>query len=282
MIGVACWFRVNPLYLTFAWALALLLFVRASMKRRVTLSAAVAIGAVLVVSPIVIRNYIVFPDFTPTGGTIGANLWEGLGETELGRSYGFVFGDDKMVEIERARMGLAPDFPLEAFWPDGIRRDRERAREALAFIKQHPIWYAGVMLRRMWGMLKVAGEPLPYYGGAGINVTSKRCLTAEWQGGVVALFVNLLGMLQSVVRYILLPFVAFGVWLAARKEFMMTSLVLTTVLYYLVLGSVAHTEVRYTLPMHALLTVFAGVGLCGLADIIFNRQRPTAVGNEPA
>ena len=220
LLGVACWFRVNPLYLAFAWALALLLFVRASMKRRVALSAAVTVGAVLIISPIVIRNYIVFPDFTPTGGTIGANLWEGLGETELGRSYGFVLGDDKMVEIERARMGLSPDSPLEAFWPDGIRRDRERAREALAFIKQHAIWYAGVMLHRMWGMLKVAGEPLPYYGSAGINVTSKRCLTVEWQGGVAALFVNLLGMLQSVVRYILLPFVAFGVLVAARKEFL--------------------------------------------------------------
>ncbi|HKC63093.1 MAG TPA: hypothetical protein VKB86_05620 [Pyrinomonadaceae bacterium] len=203
-----------------------------------------------------------------------------MGETELGRSYGFVLGDDKMVEVERARMGLTPDAPLGAFWPDGIRRDRERAREALFFIKQHPIWYAGVMLHRMWGMLKVAGEPLPYYGSAGINVTSKRCLTEEWQGGVVALFVNLLGMLQSVVRYILLPFVAFGVWTLARKEFMMTALVLTTVLYYLVLGSVAHTEIRYTLPMHALLTVFAGVGLCGLTDIIFSRQRSAVMSKE--
>ena len=280
MLGVACWFRVNPLYLAFAWAIALLLFVRASLKRRVALSAAVTVGAVLVVSPIVIRNYLVFPDFTLTGGTIGANLWEGLGETELGRSNGFVLGDDKMVEIERARMGLAPDAPLEAFWPDGIRRDRERMREALYFIKQHPIWYAGVMLRRMWGMLKVAGEPLPYYGSAGINVTSARCLPTEWQGGVAALFVTLLGMLQSVVRYILLPFVAFGVWTLARKDFLMTALALTTVLYYLVLGSAAHTEIRYTLPMHALLTVFAGVGLVRLADIVFSRPIWTAIRKE--
>lgn len=280
MLGVACWFRVNPLYLAFAWAIALLLFVRAPFKRRVALSALVTLGALLVVSPIVIRNYLVFPDFTPTGGTIGANLWEGLGETELGRSNGFVLGDDKMVEIERTRMGLAPDAPLEAFWPDGIRRDRERTREALSFIKQHMIWYAGVMLHRMWGMLKVAGEPLPYYGSAGINVTSAKCLTPEWQGGIVALFVNLLGMLQSVARYLLLPCVAFGVWLAARKEFLTTALILTTVLYYLVLGSAAHTEIRYTLPMHALLTIFAGVGLVRLADIVFSRQRSTALRKE--
>jgi len=47
-----------------------------------------------------------------TGGTIGVNLWEGLGETELGRSHGFLFGDDKMLELERARMGLPADAPL--------------------------------------------------------------------------------------------------------------------------------------------------------------------------
>ena len=44
--------------------------------------AAVLFGTVIVISPIVIRNYLVFPDFTPTGGTIGVNLWEGLGEID--------------------------------------------------------------------------------------------------------------------------------------------------------------------------------------------------------
>jgi len=265
-LGVACWFRVNPLYLAAAWALAMLFFVRAGWRRRIALGAALIFGAVLVISPIMIRNYMVFPDFTPTGGTIGVNLWEGLGETELGRSNGFMFGDDNILEKERARLGYPPDFPLKHFWPDGIRRDRERVRESMAFIKKHPVWYAGVMLHRMWGMLKVAGEPLPYYGSAGINVTSRKCLPAEWQGGVVALLVNLLGMFQSVVRYLYLPLAAFGVWLAARKDFFTTALILTTVLYYLVPGSAAHTEIRYVLPMHDLLPVFAGLSVCRLAD----------------
>jgi 4-amino-4-deoxy-L-arabinose transferase-like glycosyltransferase len=277
MLGAACWFRVNPLYLAFAWALALLLFARAEWKRRIALSAAVTVVALLVVSPIVIRNYLVFPDFTPTGGTIGVNLWEGLGETELGRSNGFLYGDGKMVEREREKMGLPPDFPLEPFWPDGIRRDRERAREAISFIKQHPVWYAGVMLRRMWGMLKIFGEPVAYSGSAGINVTSQKCLPTEWQGGVVALFVNLLGIAQSIARYLLLPLAAFGVWLALRKDFLMAALILTTVLYYLVPGTAAHTELRYVMPMHALLTVFAGIGVCRLGEIVLSRRQTTVM-----
>ncbi|MDQ3754083.1 MAG: glycosyltransferase family 39 protein [Acidobacteriota bacterium] len=272
LLGVACWFRVNPLYLAPAWTLALLFFARAGWKRRIAVGATATIGAALVISPIVVRNYMVFPDFTPTGGNIGVNLWEGLGETELGRSYGFVFGDDKMIEVERIRMGLPPDFPLKLLWPDGIRRDRERAREALAVIKKHPVWYAGVMLRRMWGMLKVAGAPLPYYGSAGINVTSQKCLPPERQGGALALFVNVLGMIQSVVRYLFLPLAAVGLWLAARRDRMMAALLMTTVLYYLVPGTAAHTEIRYALPMYGLLCVFGGLTVCGLAELISNRR----------
>jgi hypothetical protein len=208
-----------------------------------------------------IRNYLVFPDFTPTGGTIGVNLWEGLGETELGRSHGFLFGDAKMIALERARMGLPADAPFEMQWPDGIRRDRERTRESLAFIRQHPIWYAGVMMGRMWGMLKVAGDPVPYTGTSGINVTSRKCLPPSWQGGVVALGVNVLGMVQSVVRYLFLPFAAFGIYVAMRRDWRITCLLLVTVLYYLVPGTSAHTEIRYVLPMHGLLIVLAGAGI---------------------
>ena len=265
MLGIACWLRVNPLYLCIGWTIALLAFVKAAWPVRLKMSMAVLLGTVVVIAPIVVRNYLVFPDFTPTGGTIGANLWEGLGETELGRSNGFIFGDDKMVERERMKMNLPPDVQpsvqIDAQWPDGIRRDRERTRESLAFIRQHPVWYLGVMLGRMWGMLKVAGEPVPYCGTSGINVTSKKCLPPQWQGGVIAVGVNVLGMIQSVARYLFLPLAAFGIYVAARRDLRLTCLLLVTVLYYLVPGTAAHTEIRYVLPMHALLIVFAGMGI---------------------
>lgn len=260
-LGVACWLRVNPLYLCVGWAIALLVLVQGTWSLRLKLSAAVLMGTAVVIAPIVIRNYVVFPDFTPTGGTIGVNLWEGLGETELGRQHGFVLGDDKMLEVERARMGWPADKPLDIQWPDGIRRDRERTRESLAFIRQHPIWYLGVMAGRMWGMLKVAGDPVPYTGISGINVTSKKCLPPNWQGGVVAIGVNALGMIQSVVRYLFLPLAAFGIYAAARRDWRLTLLLLVTVVYYLIPGTSAHTEIRYVLPMHGLLIVFAAVAI---------------------
>jgi hypothetical protein len=83
-------------------------------------------------------------------------------------------------------------------------------------------------------------------------------------------------MVQSVVRYLLLPLVAWGVWLGARKDFLMAALLLTTVFYYLVPGTAAHTEIRYMLPMHELLPVFAGLSLCRLAEIGLRRSTRSA------
>lgn len=258
LLGIACWFRVNPLYLCVGWPVALFLFTQAACRRRMILATAAFLGTALVIAPIVIRNYLVFPDFTPTGGTIGTNLWEGLGETELGRQHGFLYGDDKMVEHERQKMGLPPGALTDPQYPDGIRRDRERVRESLAFIRQHPVWYAGVMLGRMWGILKVAGDAVPYTGAAGINVTSGTSLQPKMQGGVLAFVVNVLGVIQSVARYLFLPMVVMGLVLALRADWRMSCLLLVTVLYYLVAGTSGHTEIRYVVPMHGLLAVFAG------------------------
>lgn len=260
-LGIACWLRVNPLYLCLFWAIALFVVVRGMRWLKVKLAAAVLAGTVIVIAPIVIRNYLVFPDFTPTGGTIGVNLWEGLGETQLGRQHGFRVNDDELVEGERVQMGRPGDTSIELQYPDGIRRDKERTRKSLEFIRQRPIWFLGSMPGRMWGMLKVAGDPVPYSGISGINVTSLKCLPEHWQGGVPAFAVNVLGVIQSVVRYLFLPLAALGIYAGMRSDWRMSWLLLATVLYYLVPGTVGHTEIRYVLPMHGVLIVFAGVGV---------------------
>jgi 4-amino-4-deoxy-L-arabinose transferase-like glycosyltransferase len=268
LLGVACWFRVNPLYLAVGWGVALFLVVKAPRRRRIAMSGAVVFATVLVISPIVVRNYLTFPDFTPTGGTIGVNLWEGLGETELGRAHGFRVDDVDLIEGERVKMGWPADQYFDSQWPDGIRRDNERARIAMAFTKERPLWFVGTMFPRMWGMLKVAGDPVPYSGVAGFNVTSRKCLSPAWQGGVAALGVNVLGMIQSVARYLFLPLAAFGIYVAARRNMIAAVVFTVTVLYYLVPGTTGHTEIRYMLAMHGVLTVFAGAAVDRILQIL--------------
>lgn len=269
MVGASCWLRANAMLLPFWWAIALLLLVPADWPRRLRLSGAVMLGALLLIGPIVIRNAITFRAFVPTGLGTGTNLWEGIGETERAAEFGAVYSDQAVVAQERREMGLAPDAPLGLYWPNGVERDRARTRKALSVIASHPVWYAGVMSRRVWGMLKYAGAPLPYYGSAGVNITGRKTLPEGWQTGPVALGVNLLGMMQSVFRYLALPLMLGGVWLGLRGENRRPSWpILVTILYYLLTGSALHMEIRYGLPMQALLLVFAGVATARLCELM--------------
>jgi len=267
LIGISCWLRANAMLLMIFWACALLLFVHAKWRRRVLLGASVVLGAILLMSPLVVRNIIAFHAFVPTGLGAGTNLYEGIGETERGaKEFGAAANDNEVLEQERAALNVPSGTPFELYYPDGIQRDRQRTRKALAIIVRHPFWYAGSVARRMAGVLKYAGEPSGIYGSAGINVTSKKSLPPAWQGAVLALVVNVLGMLQSVLRYVLLPLMLAGLVLAFLLNWRMSALLMATVFYYLVVGSMIHTHVRYGLPMHALLTIFAALTLWRLKE----------------
>ena len=259
MMGASCWLRANALLLGLWCAVALVWFVRASWPIALRLSGIFLLGVLLLVAPVIIRNSRAFHAFVPGGMGVGTNLWEGLGETSRAAEFGAVFGDANVIEQERAEMGLPADAPLALYWPDGLERDRARMRKALGVIRTHPFWFAGVMVRRMAGMLKYAGEPVAYMGTAGINVTSRKCLPPAWQGGILAFGVNALGILQSILRYALLPLMLVGALLALRRDWRTGAMISTIILYYLVVGSVLHTELRYGLPMQTLLFIFAGL-----------------------
>jgi len=216
----------------------------------------------------------------PTGLGAGTNLLEGIGETERGaREFGAAPNDRDLIEQERAALNVPPGASFDLYYPDGIQRDRARTRKAVAIIAQHPFWYAGSVVRRMAAVVKYAGEPNGIYGSAGINITSKKCLPPPWQGGMVAFPVNVLGMFQSVLRYVLLPLMIVGVFLAFRLDRRVTALMMATVFYYLVVGSLMHTHIRYGLPMQALLTIFGGLTLSSVQNSL--RQRPDLPQNLP-
>jgi hypothetical protein len=79
-------------------------------------------------------------------------------------------------------------------------------------------------------------------------------------------------MLQSVARYLLLPLAIVGGWFAVRRNWAITSLLFATIFYYLVPGSLAHTEIRYVLTLHWLLPIFAGLAVVALGRLIRNRR----------
>ena len=284
LIGASCWLRANALLLGVWCVLALLLFVRASWRVALSLSVVFALGVLLLVVPVIVRNSSAFHAFVPGGMGFGTNLWEGIGETSRAAEFGAVFGDANVIEQERAELGWPSDATLELYWPDGLERDRARMRKSLSVIKAHPFWFAGVMTKRMAGMLKYAGEPVPYFGTAGINVTSRKCLPLIWQGGILAACVNVLGMLQSVLRYVLLPLMLFGAVIAFKHDWRASAFILTIILYYLIVGSILHTELRYGLPMQSLLFVFAGLAVVkivkSLASGVWSQKKNSSLASD--
>src|SRR5207244_5508647 len=103
-----------------------------------TLSGIVVFGSMLLVTPLLVRNAIAFHAFIPAGLGAGTNLWEGIGETQRGQTeFRAVYGDDNLIEQERVQLGAPKDAPFSLYFPDGVRRDRERARQALASIVRH-------------------------------------------------------------------------------------------------------------------------------------------------
>jgi Dolichyl-phosphate-mannose-protein mannosyltransferase len=278
MLGISCWLRVNPLLLFLAWGIALMLLSRSTKRQRVRLATVMAASLLIVVAPVVIRNLVVFyPEVAPTGLNVGWNLLAGIGETDRGAEFGAPCCDEKIIEQDRIQMGLPPDAPLGLVYPDGIRRDRERGKRALAIIKAHPVWYAGVMAKRVLGHLKLAGKPAPSVGSAGINVTSIKCLPVHLQVFPLSLAVNILGMSQSVLRYCAVPFMLLGIWVGLRTDFRTTALLLSTIIYFLVTLAIGHSEIRYGLPMQALLVIFNALGICAVVPRIRNfRKRKQA------
>ena len=267
-LGLASWMRVNPLLLFVPWAVGLYLILRTTRRQRLGMSLAVVLATLLVISPVIIRNLVVFyPEVAPTGLNVGWNLLAGIGETDRGPEFGAPCCDEQMIEQDRAAMHLPPDAPLALTYPDGIRRDRERGHRALAIIKGHPIWFVGVMAKRIWGHLKFAGKPSPSVGSAGINVTAQKTLPENRRRGVLAFAVNMLGATQSVWRWLALPLMLGGVWLAFRQNRVATWLLLSTVVYYLATLAVGHSEIRYGLPMQAILVVIAGVTVSHLPGL---------------
>ena len=274
LLGLSCWVRVNPLLLFLPWGIALYFLVTTGRKRRALLAASVSASALLVLAPLVARNLIVFyPEVAPTGLNVGWNLLAGIGETDRGAEFGAPCCDDQILQEDRRKMGLPRDAPLGLVYPDGIRRDRERGQRALAIIKAHPVWYAGVMVKRTLGHLKLAGKPAPSVGSAGVNVTSTKCLPANLQFIPLSTAVNSLGMIQSVLRYTALLFMLWGVWVGLRSDFRITLLILSTVIYFLVTLAVGHSEIRYGLPMQGLLIVFQARGLHDVGVRINRRAR---------
>jgi hypothetical protein len=150
-IGLSCWLRANTLLLApFLAVVTLALFPRGN---RLRYSAILLGAAMIVVSPITIRNLVVFNRFIPVSIAAGENLVVGIGDYDSERRFGMPHSD-RETRMKDAEWNGRPDYTASLWTPDGIERDRVRFARGLAVIRSNPGWFLGVMLRRAGFMLR--------------------------------------------------------------------------------------------------------------------------------
>jgi hypothetical protein len=152
LVGVSCWLRPNGLLLApFLALFAPLLFARG---RRARCALALVGGALLVVAPLTIRNAVVFGHFIPLSLGAGQTLLEGIADYDREKRFG-IPETDLGIMTQEAEEHKRPDYRLTLFGPDGVRRERMRVARAARVMRENPLWFAGVMVRRAGSMFRL-------------------------------------------------------------------------------------------------------------------------------
>lgn len=149
-VGVSCWLRSNALLL--APFLALLVFLITERGPRSKHALAFVCATIVVISPITIRNWVVFRHFLPLSLGSGLTMIEGIGDYDKENRFGMPASDDE-AWYKDLEWHNRSDY-VTLWRPDGIERDQYRLARGLAVARNNPVWFAGVMIRRAGSMLR--------------------------------------------------------------------------------------------------------------------------------
>jgi hypothetical protein len=273
LIGLGVWIRPNVLLLG-PFASFFLFFLLGPSRRSFLLCGLMAGTSLLVVSPITLRNWLVFGEFVPVSTNGGITLWQGVADAG-GREYGARVWDKQVMAEEAERYGR-PDYLQWWAEPDGIARDRDRYRRATEVIRARPLWYARAMVRRMGMMLAFTdgpkellpsgavvkapeGERVPLPPAPGLDARIDEAAFAS-RAGVADFLRGPLRVLHRV--WFVFPVLAWiGIALSLRQAPGPTVLWLIVPFYYLVFESPFLYEWRVAVPMQYFLLPFAAKAL---------------------
>lgn len=151
MIGVSCWLRSNTMLLAPFLALAVLLLFERS--RRLKYAMAFVFATIVVISPITIRNWVVFGHFIPLSLGAGITMIEGIADYDKENRFGMPVTDREAIRKD-VEWHNRPDYAVGLWRPDGIARDRYRFARGLEVMRKNPVWFTGVMIRRAASMVR--------------------------------------------------------------------------------------------------------------------------------
>jgi len=134
--GAVAWMRSTVLL--FVILLPLLLLVTHPRRKAVVSSAVLVASFVLALSPLVIRNYVVFDKFMATRGAFWHSFWGGVGQ--MPNPYNLQEDDQEIVRFAQSIDSTAR--------LDTDHYEQVLKRQALTYVNQHPMLYAESVMKR--------------------------------------------------------------------------------------------------------------------------------------
>lgn len=134
--ALVAWMRSTVV--PFTLVLGVLFFTFKPPKEAVRCAAAMMISFLVLFSPLVIRNYVVFDKFMVTRGAFWHSFWAGVGQ--MPNPYG-LHEDDEEIARFASKLDSSAKFETE-------RYEQVLKEEAMEFLSSNPLWYAGSVLKR--------------------------------------------------------------------------------------------------------------------------------------
>jgi 4-amino-4-deoxy-L-arabinose transferase-like glycosyltransferase len=134
----------------------------------------IVVAALAMVAPWTIRNYVRFHAFIPVAAITGEDLSEGNNECVGGESFfASYWAEGPCLPLNRrvAELRAATSFPN---LPECVRSDRLSRLAAVDYIRQHPLVYVELAIRRLWTSL------LPYVPRGNQRWHERIVLTLYW------------------------------------------------------------------------------------------------------
>ncbi len=242
-VGLATEFRPDSVLLPFF--LFPFLVISWKFKRAFIGLAAIIITVGIILIPNTIANYRATDKIIPLGIGNGISMWEGI--SQFGDKYGTVFGDERAAAVEG----------YKSWWyPNGVERDQARFKEAIKIIEQHPVWYAGMLVKRSLVIFTIKGlfpSPVEYeqYVVKHPRASYLTYMSHEPLSAFLKVFWALLGWMLFILA-------ALGFYISVKAKMWRLALpVALTIFYYFIIHIPTNAEPRYFFPMFGFEIVLA-------------------------